>query len=190
MNKRNQIFAVKTCSRFISVCSLPRGILFFTTLSTRCWVPPISGCKKVPWPILSGGRFSSKSVSSSWEGTCKCICCNRTTQAHNRTTKQVTTFFKSHTSERCSDNFSPQFLAFSKAGSRYFPWPTFKSKLHQWETFNNIHSIYLNSTVEMNECFIINRLYSEVIKIVKRKHTLTKQDLFTNKIWFHHTCSC
>lgn len=66
-----------TENRRISV--LPRGMWFFSTLSTRLLDPPTSGCKKVPWPIRSGGRFSSRSVSSSWEGTCSSFCCNAKT---------------------------------------------------------------------------------------------------------------
>lgn len=49
---------------------LPRGMLCFNTFWTRLSDPPTWGCRKVPWPILSGGRSSSKSVSSSCDGTC------------------------------------------------------------------------------------------------------------------------
>lgn len=51
----------------------PIGIFFWTTLLTRLWDPPTSGCKKVPWPILSGGRLNSKSDSSSCDGICNNI---------------------------------------------------------------------------------------------------------------------
>lgn len=113
----------------------PIGIFFWTTLLTRLWDPPTSGCKKVPWPILSGGRLNSKSDSSSCDGICNNIWWHHSYVKYYYSqiiSLCLSLFFKCaiHTSERCSDNFSPEFLAFCRAGSRSLPWPTLKWKLH------------------------------------------------------------
>ena len=117
---------LRTAQTVIQLTSvLPSGMLFFTTLSTRPLDPPTSGCKKVPWPILSGGRFNSRSDSSSCDGTCDSFGCNVRTLTDNMTTDNYLRYkCCGRTSERCSDNFNPQFLALCKAGSRSLPWPT------------------------------------------------------------------
>lgn len=90
--KKNKAWASNhwTEQKLPMILVLPSGMLFFTTLSTRLFDPPTSGCKKVPWPILSGGRLSSRSVSSSWEGTCSRFC------RHVNTLKSIFAMEKKH----------------------------------------------------------------------------------------------
>lgn len=74
--KEKYHFNLPHTQMYNAISLLPSGMLFVTTWSTRLWDPPISGCKKVPWPILSGGRLNSKFDSSCCDGTCSRFCWN------------------------------------------------------------------------------------------------------------------
>ena len=52
----------------------PSGIFWFVTVWTNSSVPPTSGCRKVPWPILCrGAPFMRRSVSAFCCGICRMV---------------------------------------------------------------------------------------------------------------------